>query len=118
SGMGLLGLGDLRVHLGGNDAPGQARPGDERAVEGDPEPGPEFLRVADRAPDPIEGCAEEDLFFDAIAAAGHAQPPGCVCGSAAGTGTQPDGCLCRLAPRNGLGPLDRTAQLVPAQLPI
>src|SRR5207248_10170885 len=83
-----------------------------------PEPGPEFLRVADRAPDPIEGCAEEDLFFDAIGAAGHAQPPGCVCGSAAGTGTQPDGCLCRLAPRNGLGPLDRTAQLVPAQLPI
>src|ERR1041385_3199351 len=56
-----------------------ARPGCERPLDGDAEPGTELPRVGQRLPDPCPRGAELDVLLDAVGGRGaqNMQPPGC-----------------------------------------
>src|SRR5258707_12010553 len=71
----LLSLRNIRVNRSPYDCSAYACPGRERAVELHAEPGAEFCRVRQRAPDSLPRRAQKDLFLDAVCA--HTQPPGC-----------------------------------------
>src|SRR5258708_412522 len=64
----LLGLGDVRVDLRGDDGSAHDGAGRERAVELHAEPGSEFRGIGDRAPYPFPGSAQKNLLFDAVCA--------------------------------------------------
>src|SRR5208283_3767586 len=76
--VGLLALGDFRVHGRRYNPSGHLFARCEGAVELDAEPAAELLGVADRAPYALARCAQQDSFLDTVCVCRHAQPPSCA----------------------------------------
>src|SRR5690606_24371751 len=99
SGVSLLRLRDVRVHLRRHEPASQRLAGDEIPTELGSEPRAELLRVRDSVPDALEARAEPYLLLDAVGGLVPHQPPGCQQRSQSSVDAQPLGCMKRSAGR-------------------